>query len=102
MYHCYLYQGRAIITKGDTDAAEMYCPGHPGRLSGLRVSHSKSVLYAGFVWARRGLNSQKRRFPARAVVCDGHVDVLPELGMPATVTLGMGRGETDTGFRGFT
>jgi hypothetical protein len=24
-------------------------------------------LYGGFVWARRALNSQKRRFPARAV-----------------------------------
>jgi hypothetical protein len=36
----------------------------PGRLSGLSVSHSKSVLYGAFVWARRAL-SQKRRFPAR-------------------------------------
>jgi hypothetical protein len=26
------------------------------------------VFYGGFVWARRALNSQKRRFPARAVV----------------------------------
>ena len=35
-----------------------------GRLSALSVSHSKSVLYGGFVWARRALNSQKRRFLA--------------------------------------
>ena len=37
-----------------------------GRLSALSVSHSKSVLYGGFVWARRALNSPKRRFPTRA------------------------------------
>jgi hypothetical protein len=36
------------------------------RLSGLSVFHSKSLLYGAFVWARRVLNSQKRRFPARA------------------------------------
>jgi hypothetical protein len=28
----------------------------PGRLSGLRVSHSESVLYGGFIWARRAPN----------------------------------------------
>jgi hypothetical protein len=38
-----------------------------GRLSALRVFLSKSILYGAFVWARRALNSQKRRFPARAV-----------------------------------
>jgi hypothetical protein len=38
----------------------------PGRLSALHVSHSKSVLYGVFVWARRALSSQKRRFLARA------------------------------------
>jgi hypothetical protein len=37
-----------------------------GRLSALSVSHSESNLYGGFVWARRALNRQKRRFPARA------------------------------------
>jgi hypothetical protein len=42
-----------------------------GRLSGLSVSHSKSVLYGVWVWARRVLNSQKRRFPARAGGADG-------------------------------
>jgi hypothetical protein len=44
------------------------CPGCPGQLSGLSVSHSKSVLYGTFVWARRVLNNQKRRVPARADV----------------------------------
>jgi hypothetical protein len=29
----------------------------PGRLSALSVFYSKSVLYGGFVWARRALNS---------------------------------------------
>jgi hypothetical protein len=38
----------------------------PGRLSALRVFHIKSTLYGAFVWARRALNSPKRRFPARA------------------------------------
>jgi hypothetical protein len=40
----------------------------PGRLSALSVYHSKSLLYGVlyFVWARRALNSPKRRFPARA------------------------------------
>jgi hypothetical protein len=38
-----------------------------GRLSALSVLLFKSVFYGAFVWARRALNSQKRRFPARAV-----------------------------------
>ena len=38
-----------------------------GRLSALSISHTKSVFYGGFVWARRSLNSQNRRFSARAV-----------------------------------
>jgi hypothetical protein len=43
-------------------------PGPPFRLSALRVPPSRSTFYCGSVWARRALNSQKRRFPARAVV----------------------------------
>ena len=39
----------------------------PGRLSALSVFRFKSVLYGAFVWARRALKHQKRRFPARAV-----------------------------------
>ena len=42
-------------------------PGTPGRLRSLSISHSASVLYGTFVWARRVLNSKKRRFLARAV-----------------------------------
>jgi acyl-homoserine lactone acylase PvdQ len=42
-------------------------PGPSGRLSALSVSHSKSVLYGVFVWARGALNRQKCWFPARAV-----------------------------------
>jgi hypothetical protein len=37
------------------------------RLSALSVFLCRSVFYGAFVWARRALNSQKRRFPARAV-----------------------------------
>ena len=44
----------------------IYCPGPPGRLSALSVFLCKSVSYGVFVWARRALNSQKRRSPARA------------------------------------
>jgi hypothetical protein len=38
-----------------------------GRFRGLSVPHSKSSLCGDFVWARRALNSPKRRLPARAV-----------------------------------
>ena len=41
-----------------------------GRLSALSVFLLKSILYGAFVWARRALNSEKRRFPARAVAAD--------------------------------
>jgi hypothetical protein len=37
-----------------------------GWLSALRVLLCKSVLYGAFVWARRALKHQKRRFLARA------------------------------------
>ena len=43
------------------------CPGRPGRLSALSVFLGKSVFYGVFVWARRALNSQKWRSPARVV-----------------------------------
>ena len=39
----------------------------PRRSRTLSVSHFESVLYGGFVWARRARNGRKRRFPARAV-----------------------------------
>jgi hypothetical protein len=38
-----------------------------GRLSARSVFLYKSDLYGAFVWARRALNDQNRRFPARAV-----------------------------------
>jgi hypothetical protein len=38
----------------------------PGWLSAISVFLCKSVLYGAFVWARRALNSRKRRFPAWA------------------------------------
>ena len=45
----------------------------PGRLRALSVFHSKSILYGAFVWARRALKHQKRRFPApRAAACLVH------------------------------
>ena len=47
-----------------------YCPGPPERLSALSVFLFKSFFYGAFVWARRALSSQKRRFPARAVVLE--------------------------------
>ena len=50
-----------------------------GRLSALSVFLCKSVLYGAIVWARRALNSQKRRFPARAVVDDAALAALDEL-----------------------
>jgi hypothetical protein len=43
----------------------------PGRLSFLSISLCASVFYGAFVWARRALNCQKRRFPARQE--NGHI-----------------------------
>jgi hypothetical protein len=56
-------------------------PGPPGRLSALSVLYSKSVLCGAFVWARRVLNSQKRRFPARAGLTDQTCSDLTALGV---------------------
>jgi hypothetical protein len=39
----------------------------PGRSSGLRVFHSRYILYGVLVWVHMALNSRKRRFSARAV-----------------------------------
>jgi hypothetical protein len=58
----------------DTQSAKMIClllgvqtvRAVPGRLSALSVFLCKSVVYGTFVWARRALNSRKRRSPARA------------------------------------
>ena len=55
----------------------LYGPGPPGCLSALSVFLYKSVFYGAFVWARRALNSRKRRFPARAKSMDGKLVVAP-------------------------
>jgi hypothetical protein len=39
------------------------CPGRPGCLSALSVSHTKSVFYGAFVGARGVLSSQKTAVP---------------------------------------
>ena len=51
-------------SRGATSRASVRA--RPGRLSVLSVFHSKSGLYGAFVSACRALNSQNRRFPARA------------------------------------
>jgi hypothetical protein len=61
-----------FLTPGGVALLAARCPGpHPGRLSGLRISHNKSNksgLYGAFVWTRTALNSQKRWFLDRAVL----------------------------------
>ena len=53
-----------------------------GRLSALSVFLLKSILYGAFVWARRALNGQKRRVPARAVGRVRAVDRAQPAGRP--------------------
>jgi hypothetical protein len=63
-----------------TSSASSTVRARPGRLSSLSVSHRKSFLCGAFVhvWARRGLNRQKRRFAARAVTANpGDVIIMP-------------------------
>ena len=48
-------------------AREAYSPGRPGAFKQPSRLPLESILYGAFVWARRTLNRQKRRFPARAV-----------------------------------
>ena len=59
--------GLGMATTMDFDSGVFAVRAVPGRLSALSVFLLKSVLYGAFVWARRALNSRKRRFPARAV-----------------------------------
>jgi hypothetical protein len=40
------------------------------------------VFYGAFVWARRALNRQKRRFPARAVTLEGVLKAQEHDGYP--------------------
>jgi hypothetical protein len=65
--HCDRLVARHGLEKIATGFGSRYCPGPPGRLSALSVFLCKSFFYGVFVWARRALNTQKRRFPARAV-----------------------------------
>jgi hypothetical protein len=58
------YSGEALAMHKELAAATVR--DRPGKLSALGVFPSKSVLYGAFVWACRVLNSQKRRFWARA------------------------------------
>ena len=54
-----------LMPEGNLQA---YRPGPPtAPLGALIVLHSESLLCEAFVWARRALNSLKRRCPARAV-----------------------------------
>jgi hypothetical protein len=72
----------------DTDGGDVLVrPGRPGRLSALSVFLYKSVLYGVFIWARWALNSQKRRFLARAVPDGGRHD---EAECPAGAVLAAG------------
>jgi hypothetical protein len=62
--------GRPLTFPNNSETAKEFpaiCPGRPGRLSALSVFRCKSVLCGAFAWARRALNNQKWRFPARAV-----------------------------------
>jgi hypothetical protein len=68
----YIYLTRACRARSSPTVRAV-----PGRLSALSVFLCKSVLYVAFVWARRARrarNSQKRRFPARAVRTPWAVD----------------------------
>ena len=69
-------------------------------LSDLRIFLCKSVLYGAFVWARRALKHQKRRFPARA---DELYDEPQQWKSPLAFGHGRtcaGQGDPDRGFRG--
>ena len=46
--------------------------GPPWRLSALSIFLCQSVLYGAFIWARKALNIQTRRVPARAVCQPEH------------------------------
>ena len=46
--------GLQVVGREGADFITIHCPGHPGRLSGLRVFHSKSVLYGAFCMGAQG------------------------------------------------
>jgi hypothetical protein len=48
---------------GEVEFDELFAVrARPGRSSALSISHSKSVLYGAFVWARGALNRRKRMY----------------------------------------
>ena len=65
LFHLFLLVYSLVVE--DDNGEGITVRARPGRLSALGLLHSKSVLYSTLVWARRVLNSPKRRFPARAV-----------------------------------
>ena len=83
--------GRRLDLGGRARAADRPCgPRPPGAvtrpsrsLAFLSVSHSKSVLCGGFVWARRALNRQNWRLSApRAAACLVHSLLLQKVTSP--------------------
>jgi hypothetical protein len=67
------------------------CPGPPGRLSALSVSHSKAVFYGAFAWARGALRRPFRRSPGpRAAACLVHCLLLQTVTSPRSTTLNGG------------
>ena len=55
----------------------------PGRLIALSVLHSESVSCRAFVWARRALNSPKRRFRPGQV--EDYRELMEHATVPPTV-----------------
>ena len=66
--------GRGDLRAGDGGRAAWTVWALPWRLSALSGSHSKSFLCRAFLWARRVLNSPKRRFPGRAEAASAHFE----------------------------
>ena len=64
------------------------CPGRRGRSSALRVFRCNRFCVGLFVWARRALEHQNRRFPPRAVELD--IDDLRFVGRPTVLAAGEG------------
>ena len=62
----FLLPGQSTWARSRTASSPVWA--FPGWLSALSVSHSKLFLYGAFAWVCRVLNSQNRRFPARAVL----------------------------------
>ena len=74
-----------------------------GRLSAPRVLRRKSVLYGGFVWARRALNRRNWRFPApRAAACSVHSLLSQKVTSPRSTILNGCPGSSPSSRRGST